>query len=80
MEATEKKTTTITGQPKQVQVIKPVLVENAPDIPKGKVYMVRMRPDGSEIPNSGVIVGENTYNRVYANNPQFQLKKKSDKY
>lgn len=69
---------TKTGPARVLQPIQIQQLETSPDIPKGKVLVVEMRPDGTEKGN-GFTIGEATYNRVFANNPKFKLKKKSDR-
>lgn len=59
------------------KVIEPVTVhDNTPDVPKGKVLVCMVTPDGVEKPNTDFLIGENTYDKYYANNNGFRLKKK----
>jgi len=60
-------------------VIKPMVTSNnnIAEPQKGQVFMVRLDVMGNEIPNSGVYIGERTYNKFYANRKDFKLKKKA---
>jgi hypothetical protein len=75
----ENKTVTTKTLSATTKVLEPVVMDNLPDVPKGSVLLVGLKADGTEKPNSWVIVGEATYERVYKNNPKFKLKKKSDR-
>ena len=66
-----------TGQGK---VLQPIVVEElttSADIPKGQVLVVQLKPDGTEKGN-GFLIGEPTYNKIFAKNNNFKLKKKSE--
>jgi hypothetical protein len=76
MENTEKKTTGkgITV----VRVIEPVIIhDNTPDVPKGHVLMAQVDAEGREKPNTDTVIGILTYEKHFANNPKWKLKKKS---
>ena len=60
-------------------VIKPIVTtsKNITEPAKGQVFMVRHDVMGNEIPNSGVYIGERTFNKFYAKRRDFKLKKKA---
>lgn len=51
--------------------------EALPLVPAGKVYVVGVKPDGTE-KSEGFIISEKMYNQVYANNAKWKLKKKPE--
>jgi hypothetical protein len=60
-----------------VRAIEPVTLNTDTIVPsKGQVLVCMVKPDGTEKPNSDFLIGEATYNKFYANNPSFRLKKK----
>jgi hypothetical protein len=60
-----------------VKTIEPVTVyESSPDVPKGQVLVCMVTPDGVEKPNTDFLIGQATYDKFYANNAGFRLKKK----
>lgn len=60
-----------------VKAIEPVTLNTNAIVPsKGQVLVCMVKPDGTEKPSSEFLIGEATYNKFYANNPSFRLKKK----
>lgn len=65
-----------TGLPKVLTPIAIAEVVASPDLPKGTVLVVEVLPCGTEKGN-GFTIGEKTYDKIFANNPKFKLKKKA---
>lgn len=68
----------LTGTPKKGSVITPTVSEfDSMDEPKkGEVLAVRIGANGQEIAGSAFYIGERTFNKSFANNPSYKIKKK----
>lgn len=69
---------TLTGTPKKGSIIAPIVSESdSMDEPKkGEVLAVRIGANGQEIAGSAFYIGERTFNKSFANNPSYKIKKK----
>lgn len=70
-----------TGMPTVSQPLQPIIsiteADSMSDPVKGEVLVVKIGANGQEIKNSAFYIGEATFNRTFANNPAFKIKKKA---